>query len=52
MTVGAARPNDDAGTGFWETIFSVIIEPSASRMHVTRGNPCERPYEMYTLLAK
>jgi isopenicillin-N N-acyltransferase-like protein len=39
--------NDDAGTGFWETVFSVIIEPAAQRMHVTRGTPCQMPYEAY-----
>jgi isopenicillin-N N-acyltransferase-like protein len=41
--------NEDAGTGFWETVFSVIIEPSARRMHVTRGTPCVQPYETYCL---
>lgn len=41
--------NDDPATGFWETIFSVIIEPQARRMHVSRGTPCEHPYEMYAL---
>lgn len=43
------HPNDDAKTGFWETVFSVIIEPQARRMHVSRGTPCEHPYEIYTL---
>lgn len=33
--------------GFWQTVFSVIIEPEARRMHVTRGTPCDRPYETY-----
>jgi isopenicillin-N N-acyltransferase like protein len=41
--------NGDPGTGFWETVFSVIIEPSAGRMHVSRGTPCQRPYETYVL---
>jgi isopenicillin-N N-acyltransferase-like protein len=41
--------NDDAKTGIWETIFSVIIEPQARRMHVSRGTPCEHPYEIYEL---
>jgi isopenicillin-N N-acyltransferase-like protein len=41
--------NDDPGTGFWQTIFSVVIEPSARRMHVSRGTPCNRPYETYEL---
>lgn len=41
--------NDDRKTGFWETVFSVIIEPEAGRMHVTRGTPCQWPYETYAL---
>ena len=41
--------NDDPKTGFWETVFSVIIEPQSRRMHVSRGMPCEHPYEVYAL---
>lgn len=41
--------NDDPQTGRWETVFSVIIEPAARRMHVTRGTPCEHPYETYAM---
>jgi isopenicillin-N N-acyltransferase-like protein len=41
--------NDDAGTGFWQTVFSVIIEPAARQMHVTRGAPCKREYETYAM---
>lgn len=41
--------NTDAGHGFWQTVFSVIIEPTAQAMHVTRGAPCEAPYERYVL---
>lgn len=41
--------NDDPKTGFWETVFSVIIEPQARRMHVSRGTPCKHPYEVYAL---
>lgn len=41
--------NDDLRTGIWETIFSVIIEPHARRMHISRGTPCEHPYEVYLL---
>ena len=41
--------NDDPKTGFWETTFSVIIEPAARRMHVSRGTPCQNPYEIYEL---
>ena len=43
------HPNDDPKTGFWETVFSVIIEPQSRRMHVSRGMPCEHPYEVYNL---
>ena len=43
------HPNDDLRTGIWETIFSVIIEPQARRMHISRGTPCEHPYEVYLL---
>ncbi len=42
--------NDDPGFGFWQTVFSVIIEPEARAMHVTRGTPCDHPYEKYMLL--
>ncbi|MBI1900298.1 MAG: peptidase C45 [Planctomycetia bacterium] len=41
--------NDDPGHGFWQTVFSVVIEPSERRMHVSRGTPCCRPYETYIL---
>ena len=41
--------NDDPSTGCWETVFSVIIEPLARRMHVSRGTPCDHPYETYAL---
>ena len=41
--------NDDPKTGFWETVFSVIIEPESRRMHVSRGTPCQHPYEAYSL---
>jgi isopenicillin-N N-acyltransferase-like protein len=41
--------NDDPATGFWQTVFSVIIEPQERRMHVSRGTPCTRPYETYAL---
>jgi isopenicillin-N N-acyltransferase-like protein len=41
--------NDDPETGFWSTVFSVIIEPAAQQMHVTRGTPCDRPYEVYAM---
>ena len=43
------HPNGDPQTGYWQTVFSVIIEPDRRRMHVSRGTPCERPYETYEL---
>jgi isopenicillin-N N-acyltransferase-like protein len=39
--------NDDPATGYWQTVFSVVIEPAATRMHITRGNPCTQRYESY-----
>jgi isopenicillin-N N-acyltransferase-like protein len=41
--------NDDPQYGFWKTVFSVIIEPESRQMHITRGNPCEMPYETYRM---
>ncbi|MDA1017691.1 MAG: C45 family autoproteolytic acyltransferase/hydrolase [Planctomycetota bacterium] len=41
--------NDDPGSGFWVTVFSVIIETESRRMHVSRGTPCDRPFETYLL---
>lgn len=41
------HPNDDPAHGHWCTVFSVIIEPSARRMLLTRGTPCNREYEVY-----
>ncbi|MFP6768273.1 MAG: C45 family peptidase [Planctomycetaceae bacterium] len=43
------HPNPDPETGFWTTVFSVIIEPSARKMHVSRGTPCDRSYEVYEM---
>jgi len=42
-------PNDDEGTGFWKTVFSVIIEVEAGLMYIARGNPCDVSYERYHL---
>lgn len=39
--------NSDGPHGFWQTVFSVIIEPEGHRMHVARGTPCDRNYETY-----
>lgn len=44
------HPNEDPVTGFWETVFSVIIEPDSGFMHISRGTPCDRPYETYRLV--
>lgn len=41
--------NDDRVNGFWETVFALIVEPSERRMHITRGTPCDHPFETYTL---
>ncbi|QDU10007.1 C45 family autoproteolytic acyltransferase/hydolase [Gimesia aquarii] len=41
--------NHDEGTGFWQTVFSAIIEPEQNRMHVSRGTPCDSAYETYQL---
>ena len=41
--------NDHPETGFWVSVFSVIIEANTQRMHVSRGNPCENDYQTYTL---
>jgi len=43
------HPNDHPGDGFWVSAFSVLIEADAGRMHLTRGNPCTQPYEVYSL---
>ncbi len=41
--------NADADTGYWQTVFSVIIEPEQRRMQVSRGTPCSAGYELYQL---
>ena len=41
--------NDDQPTGFWQTVFSVIIEPERSQMQITRGTPCSHQYETYRM---
>ena len=40
--------NDDPGTGEWQTVFAVVLEPAARRLHVTRGTPCDHPFELYS----
>jgi isopenicillin-N N-acyltransferase like protein len=41
--------NQDPGTGHWSTVVSAIIEPEARQMHLTRGTPCDREYELYEM---
>lgn len=41
--------NDHPTTGYWVSVFSVIIEANAGRLHLSRGNPCTSPYETYSL---
>lgn len=41
--------NDDPQHGFWQTVFSVIIDPEAGELHATRGTPCDRPFEVYRM---
>ena len=41
--------NDHPENGYWTSVFSVIIDVGACRMQVSRGNPCEAPYETYHL---
>lgn len=41
--------NDHPETGFWVSVFSVLVEADQGRMHISRGNPCENAYETYSL---
>lgn len=41
--------NDHPTTGYWMSVWSLLVEADAGRLHVTRGNPCEQPYETYEL---
>jgi len=43
------HPNEDPTTGFWTSVFSVVLDTTNSTMHVTRGTPCDHPYEEYKL---
>lgn len=43
------HPNNMTTHGFWETVFSVIIAPEAREMYLTRGTPCDRPFERYQM---
>ena len=42
-------PNEDPRTGWQRSVISIIVEPDAGRMHVSRGNPGDNPYEVYQL---
>ena len=42
-------PNDDPSTGWQRSVVSMIVEPDAGRMHISRGNPGDNPYELYEL---
>jgi hypothetical protein len=42
-------PNDDPSTGWQRSVISMIVEPDAGRMHVSRGNPGDNSYELYEL---
>ncbi|MCA9062143.1 MAG: peptidase C45 [Planctomycetaceae bacterium] len=41
--------NKDPAHGFWATVFALIVEPFALRMHVARGTPCCSEFEEYSL---
>jgi len=41
--------NDHPQNGFWSTVFSIVLQPTAGHMYVTRGTPCAHPFELYTL---
>ena len=43
------HPNNFPPHGFWETVFSVIIAPQAGALYLTRGTPCDRPFECYRM---
>ena len=43
------HPNDHPTSGADRSVVSIIVEPEAGRMHLTRGNPCDNPYEVYEL---
>ena len=43
------HPNDHPTTGWWSSVFSILIEADNGRMHISRGNPCQNPYETYEL---
>jgi isopenicillin-N N-acyltransferase-like protein len=42
--------NPDPNHGFWTTVFSIVIQPTLRQMQVSRGTPCDHPFELYTLV--
>lgn len=45
------HPNAEPTIGWQRSVVSVVLEPALGRMHLSRGNPCENPYEIYELQA-
>ena len=43
------HPNDDPRIGWQRSVVSVVMAPARGEMFLTRGNPCESPYERYSL---
>jgi isopenicillin-N N-acyltransferase like protein len=41
--------NADPQHGFWTTVFSIVIQPTLGQMQVSRGTPCDHPFETYTM---
>jgi isopenicillin-N N-acyltransferase like protein len=41
--------NPDPQHGFWTTVFSIVIQPALRQMQVSRGTPCNHPFETYTM---
>ena len=41
--------NPDPQHGFWTTVFSIVIQPTLRQMQVSRGTPCDHPFETYTM---
>lgn len=41
--------NDHPTTGFWTSVWSLVIDADERRLHLSRGNPCQQPYESYDL---
>lgn len=43
------HPNDHPTTGFWTSVWSLIIDADKRQLHLSRGNPCEHAYQAYDL---